>query len=355
MRLACHARAPVLLVGDIDRGGVFAALLGHIELFRPDERALVAGFVINKFRGDPAQLTAGLELLERRTGVPTLGVVPYLEGWRGDEEDSLALDAPSPRRVRGALEIAVVRLPYLSNTTDFDALAAEPDVTVRYARTPDALRGARLIVVPGTKSTVADLGWLREQGMDTAIIAAAAAGVPVVGICGGYQMLGRRLRDPEGVESPVADSAGLGLLDVTTTFSGHKRTVRATGRTCAGALAGPGLELRGYEIHMGVTRRGRGVRPFASLQPPCGRAREDGAVAAGGLVWGTYLHGLFDSPGFRSAVLDRLRRTAGLPERPPVAAESDIDGLARHVEDHLDVERLDAILGLSQTEGPSGR
>ena len=346
MRLARHAGAPVLLVGDIDRGGVFAALLGHVELFSPVERALVAGFIINKFRGDPAQLTPGLELLEERTGVPTLGVVPYLEGWHGDEEDSLALDAPSPRRARGAVEVAVVRLPYLSNTTDFDALAAEPDVSLRYVRTPEALRGTSLIVVPGTKSTVADLGWLRERGLDAAILAAAAAGVPVVGICGGYQMLGRRLRDPEGVESPVAESAGLGLLDVATTFAASKRTVRATGCTRPGGLAGPGLEVHGYEIHMGVTRRGSGARPFARLRPLDGLARYDGAVSADGLVCGTYLHGLFDAPGFRSALVNRLRRTAGLPERPPAAVESDIDGLARHVEDHLDIERLDAIIGL---------
>jgi adenosylcobyric acid synthase len=345
MRLARHAGAPVLLVGDIDRGGVFAALLGHMELFTAEERALVAGFVVNKFRGDAAQLAPGLELLEERTGVPTLGVVPFLEGWRGDEEDSLALDAAPPRRARDVLEVAVVRLPYLSNTTDFDALSAEPDVSLRYVGEPGELRAARLIVLPGTKSTIADLDWLRRRGLDAAIVAAVAAGVPVVGVCGGYQMLGRLLRDPDGVESPVAECAGLGLLDVVTTFAGRKRTVRVTGSTCAG-LAGPGVELRGYEIHMGVTRRGPGAKPFARLRPAAGGARLDGAVSADGLVCGTYLHGLFDAPGLRGAVLGRLRDAAGLPQRPPAAVQSDIDGLARHVEAHLDVERLDKIVGL---------
>ncbi len=346
MRLARHASAPVLLVGDIDRGGVFAALLGHMELFTPDERALVAGFIVNKFRGDAAQLASGLELLEARTGVPTLGVVPFLEGWRGDEEDSLALDAPPSRRSRDGVVVAVVRLPYLSNTTDFDALAAEPDVVVRYARTPAELSGANLIVLPGTKSTMADLAWLRERALDAAILGAARAGVPVAGICGGYQMLGRRLRDPGHVESPVAQCAGLGLLDVTSTFTGRKRTMRVHGSTRGGGLVAEGAELCGYEIHVGRTRRAAGVRPFARLRPRGGPARDDGAVSADGAVFGTYVHGLFDAPGLRAALLNRLRVAAGLPERPPAAVESDLDRLARHVEEHLDVGRLDEIVGI---------
>jgi len=347
MRVARHAHAPVLLVGDIDRGGVFAALLGHMELFTEAERALVRGFVINKFRGDAAQLASGLSLLEERTGTPTLGVVPYLDGWRGDEEDSLALDDVRPAGPGAALRIAVVRLPFLSNGTDFEALAAEPDVAVDYVRTPGELRGAAAIVLPGTKSTVADLAWLRERGFAPALAAAAAAGVPVIGICGGYQMLGRRIVDPGRVESPAAETAGLALLDVETTFTARKRTVRVSGETSGAALVPAGLGLRGYEIHMGRTSRARSVRPFARLRAASSaNAHADGAASVTGVVSGTYLHGLFDAPQFRGALLDRLRLAAGLPPRPPAPHTPDIERLADHVEAHLDMARLDAIVGL---------
>jgi len=356
MRVARAARSPVLLVGDIDRGGVFAALLGHVELFTTTERRLVRGFVVNKFRGDAAQLGGGLSELEARCGVPTLGVVPYLEGWRGDEEDSVALDEPRSTSLGGAaLRIAVVRLPYLSNTTDFEALAAEPDVAVEYVREPRELRGAAAIIVPGTKSTVADLAWLRRQRLDQAISAAAAGGVPVVGICGGFQMLGRRIADPGAVESQAAETAGLGLLGVETTFAGRKRTVRVSGTASGAALTAAGVALRGYEIHMGRTRRDAGVRAFAHLRPaaPNGAVADgsavhpDGAATADGRVCGTYLHGLFDEPAFRAAFLNRLRVAAGLPERPALEVAPDIDRLADHVEAHLDMARLDAIIGLA--------
>ncbi len=380
MKVARHAQAPVLLVGDIDRGGVFAALVGHMELFRPPERALVRGFVINKFRGDAAQLESGLTLLEQRTGVPTLGVVPFLDGWRGDEEDSLALDARpvggAGAALRGApprvatLRVAVVRLPYFSNTTDFEALAAEPDVTVEFVSSPAGLQGAAAVVLPGTKSTVADLAWLRERGLAAALARAAAAGVPVIGICGGYQMLGRRILDPDGIESGVGETAGLGLLDVETTFAGEKRTVRVVGKASGAALAGAGTALRGYEIHLGRTAVAPGVRPLAlvraaarggsgrggaadgPLQPDGGGAAEgplhpDGAVSADGRVCGTYLHGLFDEAAFRAAFLNRLRAAAGLPARPPAVHGSEIERLADHVEAYLDMARLDAIVGLA--------
>ncbi len=281
MRMALHARSPVLLVGDIDRGGVFASLLGHVELFTPEERGLVAGFVINKMRGDASQLDSGIEVLAERTGVPTLGVVPMLEGWSGDEEDSVALDGGYRREKQDApLRIAVVRLPYLSNSTDTDALAAEPDVDVRFVSSPDELAKAAAIVVPGTKSTIADLAWLRERGLDDAVKEAAAAGTPVVGICGGYQMLGRRIIDPEHVESAALAVDGLGLLDAETTFAAGKRTVRTEGEligrdagppaagervSSAGPLGPPGTPVRGYEIHMGRTELGPGAAPLLRL------------------------------------------------------------------------------------------
>ena len=237
MRIALHARSPVLLVGDIDLGGVFASLLGHVELFTPEERELVAGFVINKFRGDASQLDSGIEILRKRTGVPTLGVVPMLEGWSGDEEDSVALNAGRrPSKPDAPLRIAVVRLPFISNSTDVDALNAEPDVDVRFVSSPAELDGVAAVVLPGTKSTIADLAWLRERGLAEAVRAAAAAGTPVIGVCGGYQMLGRRILDPERVESAAGAVDGLGLLDVETTFAARKRTVRA-GASCSALRA----------------------------------------------------------------------------------------------------------------------
>ena len=380
MKVARHARSPVLLVGDIDRGGVFAALVGHMELFSPRERALVRGFVVNKFRGDVAHLDSGLTFLEERTGVPTLGVVPFLEGWRGDEEDSLALDARPAGDSGAPLRVAVVRLPYLSNTTDFEALAVEPDVAVDFVSSPAGLRGAAAIVLPGTKSTVADLAWLRERGLAAALAQAVAAGVPAIGICGGYQMLGRRILDPDGIESGVGETAGLGLLDVETTFGGEKRTVRVVGEASGAALAGAGTALRGYEIHLGRTSAAPGVRPLACLRAAArggathadaagsgsdrtgaadgathpdgavsaeGPAHPDGAVSADGRVCGTYLHGLFDEAAFRAAFLNRLRAAAGLPARPPAVYGSEIERLADHVEAHLDMARLDAIVGLA--------
>jgi adenosylcobyric acid synthase len=350
MRIALHARAPVLLVGDIDRGGVFASLVGHMELFTPAERALVRGFVINKFRGDAALLDSGLAFLEERTGVRTVGVVPFLSDWRGDEEDSLAIDDRRRRRPGAPLRIAVVRLPFISNYTDFDTLADDPDVDVEFVAAPDDLRAAAAVIVPGTKSTVADLAWLRERGLAAALAQAAAAGTPVIGICGGYQMLGRRILDPEGVESAAAEVAGLGLLDVETTFAASKRTVRVTGEASGAALAAAGTPLRGYEIHMGRTTLAPGIASLVRVITD-GRgetAHADGAVSADGLVCGTYLHGLFDALEFKDAFLGRLWAAAGLSERAPGetgAGLSDIDRLADHVEAHLDMARLDSIVG----------
>jgi adenosylcobyric acid synthase len=373
LRVARHARCPVLLVGDIDRGGVFASLIGHMELFTPAERGLVAAFVINRFRGDAAQLESGIEFLRTRTGVPTLGVVPMLEDWRGDEEDSVGLEDERRRAKPDApLQIAVVRLPFLSNHTDFDTLADEPDVNVRYATAPGELAGAAAIVLPGTKSTMADLAWLHRTGLGAGVRAAAAAGTPVIGICGGYQMLGRRILDPEGAESAEPEVPGLGLLDVETTFAAEKRTVRVAGELLAGphgsipagnpggaapspgSPAGPlgaaGAALHGYEIHMGRTTLGRHAAPLLRLRDGTGAVHEDGAVAVtpgGPAVCGCYVHGLFDEPALRAAFLAPLRAARGLPRT--IAAQAprdDIDRLADHVERHLDMELLERIIGL---------
>jgi adenosylcobyric acid synthase len=364
MRVALHAGSPVLLIGDIDRGGVFASLLGHMELFTPEERRLVAGFVINKMRGDASQLDAGIEILRERTGVPTLGVVPMLEGWSGEEEDSVALDDGCRRAKPDApLRIAVVRLPFISNSTDVDVLSTEPDVDVRFVSSPDELAGAAAIVLPGTKSTIADLEWMRRRGLADAVTAAAAVGTPVVGICGGYQMLGRRILDPERVESASAAVDGLGLLDVETTFAGVKQTVRAGGEVLgvpigtsitaesaageaasgAGPLGPAGTPVRGYEIHMGRTELGSGVAPLLRLRGAGGLGHLDGAAARA--VFGTYLHGLFDHPDLRAAFLNGLRAACGLAPRPASRPQADdLDRLADHVEAHLDTGALDAAI-----------
>jgi adenosylcobyric acid synthase len=376
MRIARRAHCPVLLVGDIDRGGVFAGLVGHMEVFTPEERSLVAAFVINKFRGDARLLDPGIEELRERTGVPTLGVLPMLEGWRGDEEDSLAIeDRLSRTKPDAPLQIAVVRLPYLSNFTDFDVLADEPDVEVRYVNSPAELEGAAAIVLPGTKSTIADLAWLGESGLAAAVLTQAAASTPVIGICGGYQMLGRRILDPEHAESAEPEVPGLGLLDAETAFAADKRTVRVEGEllaagvhagaspsaggtaaapsTAAGLLGPPGTPVRGYEIHMGRTTLGSGAVPLLRLRGADGREHDDGAVAAGSptsaSVCGTYLHGLFDHPALRAAFLNGLRAARGLsPHSPvaPIAPADDIDRLADHVEAHLDMALLGRIVGL---------
>ena len=368
MKMALYARSPSLLIGDIDRGGVFASLVGHMELFTPEERELIAAFVINKFRGDATLLDSGIDFLLERTGVPTLGVVPMLTDWRGDEEDSLGIEDRRRREKPDApLQIAVVRLPFISNYTDFDALADEPDVNVRYVTTSRELEGAAAIVLPGTKSTIADLAWLRESGLAAAVAARAAAGTPVIGVCGGYQMLGRRIHDPEHVESGVGSVDGLGLLDVETSFGGDKRTVRVEGGllAVAGAAAGPGVgplgpagtSLHGYEIHMGRTTLGRGAAPLLRLSGADGSVHDDGAAlagpAAGGFaapaaVCGSYVHGLFDHPDLRAAFLNRLRAGLGLPARESVAPspDDDIDRLADHVEAHLDHALLERIVGL---------
>jgi adenosylcobyric acid synthase len=321
MRIARLANAPVLLAGDIDRGGLLAAFVGTLALLEPDDRARVSGFLVNKFRGDLELLTPGLEALTARTGVPVLGVVPYLEAGLVPAEDSLDLDAMErPPSASPGLEVAVVRLPRISNFDDFEPLAREPGVHVRFVRTPAEIAAGDLIVLPGSKSTMADLAWLREAGLAPAITRAAAAGAPVLGICGGYQMLGSVLRDPEGVESASALAEGLGLLDVTTTFTRRKTTTRVRARVEAvrGLLAGAaGAELSAYEIHVGRSVVATAPRPFMLLERGGLLAAEsEGAMNAAGTVVGTYLHGLFTSGELRRRLLGGLASRRGIRADP---------------------------------------
>jgi adenosylcobyric acid synthase len=354
MRVALHTRAPVLLVGDIDRGGVFASLLGTLELLAVDERELVRGFVINKFRGDPSILAPGLTFLEQRTGVPVVGVLPHLPDLDLPEEDSLGLDRAGPTRATARLDIAIIRLPRIANFDDFDALAAEPSVALRYVESARDLDDPDLVVIPGSKSTVADLHWLREAGLAAAILRRAAAGGPIVGVCGGFQMLGRRILDPHGMESPMPSVDGLGLLPVETAFATEKRTCRVRARVLASI--GPfgsarGSDASGYEIHTGKTTVDPGARSsLAILERSGARANDpDGVVSQDGLILGTYIHGLLIDDTLRHALVSWLLGRKGLPsETAPrrFDRQGQYDRLAEAVRAALDVEALKAMCRL---------
>ena len=354
LKAAALAEAPVILVADIDRGGVFASIAGTVELLSPTERARLKGIIINKFRGDAALLKSGIETIEDRTGLPVLGVVPYL---RLDlpEEDSLALARKQPNSSAG-VRIGVIRLPRISNYSDFDPFEREPDVVLRYIERPEQVDGLDLVILPGTKSTLADLEFLSDTGLAAAIRAYHAAGGRVIGICGGFQMLGTRLRDPDGVESERSEADGLGLLDVETVLKPGKQTHQAVGRFLPGAATAgfSGFDqVNGYEIHAGESECGFLSRPLLQLVRRSGVevAVNDGAVSADGRVWGTYLHGFFDDDRIRYAVLAPLRaRIGSAPEVYSTARQLDIelDRLADHLEAHLDLERISSWLQLPE-------
>lgn len=343
MGLARAAGLPVLVVGDIDRGGVLAHLFGTLALLGPADQALVAGFVINKFRGDPDLLAPGLAQLRALTGRRSYGVLPWSDELWLDAEDSLAHAADGvvgrPAEPRGTqwLRVAAIRLPRISNGTDVDALACEPGVAVRYVTEPSRLSDADLVVLPGSKSTVADLAWLRRTGLAAAIIAHAAAGRPVVGICGGYQMLGRRIVDD--VESGAGEVPGLGLLDLDVVFD----PVKQLGRPAGTALGAP---VTGYEIHHGrVTRRGAPPLITNTLATSVDEGSD------GGHVLGTHWHGLFENDAFRRALLCRVADLAGrrgfrpAPETSFAAARAaQLDLLGDLVAAHLDTSALSELI-----------
>lgn len=340
MGMAALADAPVLLVGDIDRGGVFAQLLGTIELLEPEERARIRGLIINKFRGDKTILDPGLDILEARTGKAVLGVVPYLDVALEDE-DSLST-ALEQRQAEGGIDIAVIRLPRISNFTDFTALATEPGVSVRYVSSVRELGEPDVLVLPGTKSTIRDLDWLRSTGLEAKILQKQARGTLILGICGGFQMLGTEVIDVEGVEGPAGASArGLGLLPLRTEFEAEKTRTQTSLvlEDLTGEFAAlNGRRVDGYEIHMGRTmpdRHATDVGPrgdapdaldlqlagqggamasagSASGSATTGRPSESCIYAQQGNVFGTYLHGFFDRDGLRNAFVERLCRRKGI-------------------------------------------
>ena len=342
MGLARAFDLPVLIVGDIDRGGVFASMFGTLAVLSPADQALVSGFVINKFRGDARLLEPGLQMLHDLTGRPVLGTIPWLGGLWLDVEDSLDLahrpHSSEPPVGRESLRIAAIRFPRLSNVTDIDALAAEPGVSVRLVTSPAELADSDLILLPGTRATVTDLAWLRETGLAGAIEQAAAAGRPVLGICGGHQMLSRRITDT--VESRAGQVDGLALLPTTVTFGRDKVLARPSGT----ALGAPVL---GYEIHHGVVT----VDPDATVEPFL-----DGCSV--GSVTGTTWHGIFENDAFRRAFLTDLAERSGrdfvlAPDTSFAGLrQSRLDALGDAVEEHLDTE---ALLRLIEHGAPAGQ
>ena len=349
MRVAEMADAPVLLVGDIDRGGVFASFVGTLAVLPEQERKRIKGFIINKFRGQRSLLEPGLEWLEKETGLPVLGVIPYVDT-RVEAEDSLSLAPLRLKKGDGAgetLRIHVIALPRISNFTDLDPLYDEPGVDVRLVDKASDWGKPDVIVIPGTKNTTEDLLWLKESGLAERIVAAVAAGAHIAGICGGYQMLGEKLSDPDGVESAHRELDGLGILPVTTRFVADKTTARTEGYVVEPSFAA-GEFVSGYEIHLGRTER-HGGRPFIRLAD----GRLDGAVALDGRAWGTYLHGIFHNRAFTRAWLNRIRREKGwAPAEGAVGSEAArreavYRDLARLVRQHLDMEKLRRIIGLS--------
>jgi adenosylcobyric acid synthase len=356
MKMAEIADASCLLVTDIDRGGVFASLVGTYALLEPQERSRFFGFLINKFRGDVSLFTPGIGYLEARLSQPCLGVIPYLHNHGIDDEDSVSLERRAvrpPFDSKDCLSVCVVGLPYLSNFTDFTALENVPGVVVYYTRQPEEARIADVLILPGSKNTIPDLLWLRKNGWEPVIESHAAAGKPLLGICGGFQMLGSEIRDPHHTESDIEFVPGFNLLDFTTVLESEKVTRQATARLAKHDCLGVNGDERsdplfsGYEIHLGETLLGNGTQPLFQLQRLGDEeSHRDGAISASGRVLGTYLHGLFDSAQGLSLLLNHWRKICGKEKSssdvtdPLVERERRYDALAEKFRRNL---RMDVI------------
>lgn len=373
MGMAQMADAPVLLVGDIDRGGVFASLYGTVSLLEPEERARIKGLVINKFRGDVEILKPGLDMIEERLGIPVVGVIP-MEQIDLDDEDSLAerLESrgmPGEPDCQPILDIAVIRLPHLSNFTDFNGLQQFPGVNVRYVDRASGLGAPDLVILPGTKNTMEDLKWLRERGLEAALIRTTEEkDTPLVGICGGFQMLGQQLSDPEGAEGTAGSTMrGMGLLELETVFTMKKTRTRITGIMEQGFgtfSGGTRMTVEGYEIHMGETREiqteeAETEKTKKQKSDPAFRlsdGRMDGRIRQDGLVFGTYLHGIFDNQVWTESLLSRLAQKKGLTLKSAAQSreayrQQQYDKLADLVRNSLDMKAIGRIMGFSEDEG----
>ena len=351
--MAIWAKAPCILVADIDRGGVFAQLIGSHHLMTPEERSLTSGFLINKFRGDPRLFESGVDIIEEKTRSPVLGVVPFFQDIHIDSEDSVAVQADHREMRppgRDTLNMGILRLPAISNFTDLEPLDREPGVVVNYLSRPKEMSTLYdALILPGTKNAMEDALWIEKSGWKKAVRGFARRGGTILGICGGYQILGERIRDPEGVESARKEVAGIGLLPIETRLEGRKIVRKVTGVCMANKK-----RIRGYEIHMGrtvpLTHEGDA---FVRIHEPGKKTSWlDGWATRGGKVAGTYVHGILDAPGFRGEFLNRLRRARGLKEMPPrqgrQARFHQYDRLADHFETHC---RVDDILSVILSEG----
>jgi adenosylcobyric acid synthase len=344
LKMAEYAQAPCLLIGDIDRGGVFAALAGTLLLLEPAERAMIQGFIINKFRGDPALLTSGLEPFQKLAyGVPTLGIVPYLHGLKIADEDAATIVHTQKEKSEGDLDIVVIHLPHISNFDEFNVLGAEQGIHVRFAQSAEQIGHPQAIILPGTKATLADLNWLKEQGIDQTLCSLAKAGTAVVGICGGYQILGQTIFDPAGTEaSPGAQAEGLGLLPAVTEFLAHKQTYLSRLQLSTGEI------LTGYEIHAGQTSALPGqAAPLGVLISQNNQPVElpEGLVTASGRIWGCYLHGIFENDSFRQRWLSSLGWDKNAQPFQALR-QQEYDTLADQVEVNLDWLAVERIIGL---------
>ena len=344
--VAQMADAQVILVGDIDRGGVFAQVIGTLDLLAPQERQRVIGIIINKFRGDLSLFDDGVKYLEERTRLPVLGVIPFERKLELDQEDSVEIGQnQNTFFTSDKVNVAVVLIPHMSNFTDFNSLAAEPDVALRYVKSPPEMAGADVIVLPGSKSTLADLDYLHAAGFGPALQIHAREGGELVGICGGYQMLGREISDAHEVEG-AGKKDGLGFLDVVTELTPKKRTVQVRARPLLPGTP-TACAVHGYEIHMGQTKRGQ-VSPcfriFPHAESEKAEPMDDGAISNDYHTWGTYIHGVFDDPDFRRHWLNRIRMRKGLATVPVAVSEnvnqrlsSAMDRWADHLERHLNL------------------
>lgn len=370
LSMARMANAPCILVGDIDRGGIFAALLGSFMLMTPEEQNRIIGFMVNKLRGDPGLFTSGIEIMETRSGRPVLGVIPYFDHIAVPEEDSVALGRRMQQdraaQSENAVAVGVVRLPFISNYTDFDCFEQEPGVDLVYFDRPEAVFRFEAVIIPGSKNTLEDLAYLQRTGLAEALIAYHKSGGTVVGICGGYQMLGVRIRDPHGVESKLQELPGLGLLDMETEMFPDKTTTQLEAVPCGNAPflnGGDSLEasepspLYGYEIHMGRSRSigGASLNPLFHILRRNGQPDDDfdGLIGTDGRVWGTYIHGIFDNDDFRNRFLFHLRSRSGRSFVPSQRGtsyrhwkEEQYERLAEHVRKHTDVRLIYQLMGL---------
>jgi len=347
MGLAELVDSPVILIGDIDKGGVFASIYGTIMLLEPEERKRIKGFIINKFRGDVELLMPGIKMLEDKINIPCLGVVPYID-INIDDEDSVT--TRFTKKDSGDVTVGVIKLPYISNFSDFTPLEGEKDVNLKYINNKRDMDDVNLIIIPGSKNTIMDMKYLLDSGMDREIINKHKEGIPVIGICGGYQILGKEIIDPNYIESPLYKIEGLGLLDASTIIQENKVTTQTTGEFIRELQMSESKRhdvIKGYEIHMGKTELYKDCYPTIRLN----NGRMDGVISEDARVFGTYLHGIFENDSFRHGLISVLKKNKGiLAEREITnyneAKEREYDKLAATIEKNIHIRKIKDIIGI---------